>query len=81
MNIDIKFQSRKVLVQGQLKQGTAILYTITADDGSVTRSLTNTWEVLAASPYNIGREREAWLRRQRPGFYRETEMAHGRSAE
>lgn len=78
MSIDIKFMPRKVVApDGVLRQGTAILYTITGEDGSVTHALTNTWEVLAPSPYNVGREREAYGRRQRPGFYRETEAAHG----
>lgn len=70
MTIEITFAPRKVVApDGVLRQGTAILYAITGEDGSVTHSLTNTWEVLAGSPYNIGREREAYLRRQRPGFY------------
>lgn len=72
MHIDIRFQPRKVIApDGKLRQGTAIFYTITADNGLVSHALTNTWEVLASSPYNIGREREAYLRRHRPGFYRE----------
>lgn len=76
MNVEIHFAARKVTApDGMLRQGTAILYTVTADDGSVTHACTNTWEVLAASPYNIGREREAYLRRQQPGFYREIERA------
>lgn len=70
MNVEIKFQPRKVIApDGVLRQGTAILYTVTEDDGRITRALTNTWEVLTGSPYTVGREREAYLRRHRPGYY------------
>lgn len=75
MNVAIQFQPRKVIApDGKLRQGTAILYTITPDnDGPVSHACTQTWEVVAPSPYNIGREREAYLRRQRPGYYPPTE--------
>lgn len=82
MNIEIRFAPRKVLApDGVVRQGTAIHYTVTEDDGSITYAITNTWEVLAPSPFNIGYQREQYLRRHQPGFYRATEVSHGQGAQ
>lgn len=69
--VSAKIMPRTVFVDGKNWACTEVLYTVLEADDTVTHALTRHWYTLANNPYNEKLEVEGYLKRRRPGFYRE----------